>query len=359
MLRSICFVAVVLGLLHTAAVVSTAANGQLDQAPVAATIETTLTTADDQVRQFAFDGDAGTCFVSAQEPRADDHFTLEFERPVEIRSITVTTGRADGGDVLDSGVVEVSADGKAFERLARLTNGVAEAKTDGRRVQAVRITATADLSHPMVIRELAIESQPPVAVFLYPVEFVVDVGDAPEMKEWAEKAARTCERAYRMINDELKSEGYKPPHRVTMTLKRDYQGVAETSGDQIVGSVRFFQRHPDDVGAMVHETVHVVQNYRGWRNPGWLVEGVADYVRFFKFEPGNLGPIDAERAHYDGSYRVSAAFLAYLVEKYDQDIVCKLNRLMRAGEYREATFEALTGKTLDALDEEWRATLGK
>jgi hypothetical protein len=31
------------------------------------------------------------------------------------------------------------------------------------------------------------------------------------LKEWAEKVARECERWYPMINDELLSDGYKPP----------------------------------------------------------------------------------------------------------------------------------------------------
>ncbi len=42
---------------------------------------------------------------------------------------------------------------------------------------------------------------------------------------------------------------------------------------------------------MVHETVHCVQRYRGRGNPGWLVEGVADYVRFFKYEPKKPAPL--------------------------------------------------------------------
>jgi hypothetical protein len=121
--------------------------------------------------------------------------------------------------------------------------------------------------------------------------------------------------------------------------------------------VKFFKDHPDDVGAMVHETAHVVQHYRGRGNPGWLVEGVADYVRFFKFEPGNLGRIDANRARYNSSYRVTAAFLAYVTEKYDRELVLKLNKLMREGNYREEIFKDLTGKTVQELDEEWRETL--
>ena len=124
--------------------------------------------------------------------------------------------------------------------------------------------------------------------------------------------ARTCERAYPMINEELASEGFKPPQIIHLKLSKDYSGVAGTANDHIVGSVDYFRRHTKDVGAMVHETVHVVQAYRRGHRPGWLVEGISDYIRFFKFEPGKLGRINARTAHYDGSYRVSAAFLAYL-----------------------------------------------
>src|SRR5690606_36027831 len=130
------------------------------------------------------------------------------------------------------------------------------------------------LKEAPVIRELVIRSQPAVVAFAYPVEFVVDVSDAPEMREWAERAARACERAYPMINEVLKEEGFRPPHHVTMSLKRDYDGVAAASGASIVGSVRFFKDHPDDVGAMIHETAHVVQQYGDGDQPGWLVEGI-------------------------------------------------------------------------------------
>jgi hypothetical protein len=177
------------------------------------------------------------------------------------------------------------------------------------------------------------------------------------MREWAEKTARICERAYPLINEELRSDGFKPAPLITMTLKKDYRGVAATSGTRITGSVKFFTDNPDDVGAMLHETTHVVQRYRSRNNPGWLVEGVADYVRFFKFEPGNLGRINPRTAHYNSSYRVTAAFLAYLVEKYDDQIVRKLNQLMREGKYTDAVWEEFTGKPVEALDEEWRATL--
>lgn len=345
-----------LALLASPAVV-TADDEPATKPPVTATVATTLTTDADQVRQFAFDGDDATWFLSGDQPDADDHFTMTFDQPVAVTSIAVTTGTPEGDARVEAGHVEVSADGENFESIAMLAGGAAAVQLDERSIRAVRLKPDREHDHPVAVREIKIESRPAVATFKYPVEFVIDVSDAPEMGAWAEKVAGICLQAYPMINDELKSEGFRPPRLITMTLKNDYRGVAATGGTRIVGSVRFFKEHPDDVGAMVHETTHVAQHYRGRRNPGWLVEGVCDYVRFFKFEPGHLGPIEPERAHYNGSYRVTAAFLAYLVEKYDDQIVRKLNALMREGRYHDEVFQTFTGKPLDELDEEWRATL--
>ena len=274
-----------------------------------------------------------------------------------VQSVAVTTGRPKGEDSLTAGRLEVSADGKVFTELAAFADGKAGGTPAGK-VQAIRVKPS-ELKHPLVIREIKIESDPPVAVFRYPVEIAVNVADAPGMKEWAEKVARVCERQYPMINDELKSDGFKPATQICMTLRKDYKGVAYANGNRIVGSVQFFKDHPDDVGAMVHETTHVVQRYRTRNNPGWLVEGVADWVRFFKYEPGNLGRINPDRARYNGSYRVTAAFLNYVSDKYDTELVRKLNRAMREGEYKEELWKELTKRTVRELDEEWRATLKK
>jgi len=325
--------------------------------PVVATIQTTLTTSGSHVRQYAFDGDPDSFFASVEKPGTADHFTLLFDQPVAVKSIGVVTGRTDGSDLLDAGVLDISADRRVFVESAQFAKGKARIELSGKPVQAVRITPGKNLKHALAIREIKITSDPPVATFRYPVEFIVDVSDAPEMRSWAEHVAEVCERSYPMLNNELKSDGYKPPALVTMTLKKSYRGVAAASGNHITGSVTFFKDHPHDVGAMVHETAHVVQHYRGRRNPGWLVEGVADYVRFFKFEPERIGPINADRARYNGSYRVSAAFLNYLSAQYDKQIVPKLNRVMREGNYDEKVFQELTGKNLQNLDEAWRKTL--
>jgi hypothetical protein len=323
---------------------------------VAATVETTLATGSNHIRQFAFDGDASTYFASAKNPGKKDHFTLVFDKPVSVKSIKVVTGDSKGEQILDAGAMEVSADGKTFTALAKFAKGIASGKPTGQKIQSVRVQPADDMTHTLAIREFTIESDPPVAIFKYPVEFTVIVTDAPDMKEWAEKSARICEREYGMINEELKSEGFKPQTTVKMTINNG-KGVAYTSGGNITGAASWFKAHPDDFGAMVHEAAHVVQAYRGRGNPGWLVEGVADYVRFFKYEPaGKIGRI---RGKYDGAYRETAAFLAYVTEKYDKDIVKKLNKAMREGEYKEEIWKLLTKKTVKELGEEWMASLGK
>jgi hypothetical protein len=177
------------------------------------------------------------------------------------------------------------------------------------------------------------------------------------MKDWAEKAAQLCERWYPRINEVLASDGFKPRHHITMKITPTYDGVAAAGGGNIIGSTKYFKEHADDVGAMIHETTHIVQNYRGRGNPGWLVEGVADYFRFFIFEPGKIGPINARRARYNDSYRTTAAFLAFVTDKYDKTLVTRLNAAMRSGKFKVELFKELTGKTVQELDTEWRQTL--
>jgi hypothetical protein len=327
---------------------------------VAAIVESTLPTASDKFRQLAFDGDDATYYASANPPGAKDAFTLTFAAPVNVASVVVRTGTPDGSDALESGTVEGSKSGKAFETIAKFQRGEAKGEPNGL-LKMIRIKPAPGTKHPLVIREIAVDSEPPIDTFKYPVEFVVDSSDAREMTRWAEKAARLCERLYPQINEELKSDGFKPPKLVGLTMKRGIGPPAYARGDGITGKVEWFKKHPDDFGAMIHETTHIVQHYRGRKsnpNPGWLVEGVADYIRYIRFEPARLHPVKPERAHYNSSYGVTARFLDFVSRKYDKQLVLKLNKAMREGTYTDDLFKELTGKPVQKLDDEWRATLG-
>src|ERR1051325_8098064 len=84
--------------------------------------------------------------------------------------------------------------------------------------------------------------------------------------------------------------------------------------------------------------VHVVQNYarvpRGdtnaMRMPGWLVEGIPDYIRWFLYEPETKGAEITARGLarikeknpyvYDASYRVTGNFFNWVTTNYDTNI---------------------------------------
>lgn len=329
--------------------------------PVKVAMSSSLPSAAGAIRQRAFDGSAATAFRSIAPARAGDHLTLTFEAPVPIRGVAATTGTEAGADALDGGVIEVSEDGTKFAPVVTCDpRGSARKQFAERPVRAVRIKAVWDLGHPLIVREVEITSDR-IRPFRHPVEFTVVCDDAPQLREWTEAAARLCEQWYDALHAALGADGMTSADRVTLTLSKDYQGVAQAGGGQILGSVAWFAAHPDDQGALIHETVHIVQDYTNYgtpRAPAWLVEGLDDYIRFFVYEPGKAGPVPPQQARYDASYRITATFLDYLVRTYDKDLVAKLDRELRQGTYRPAFFRRVTGKSAAALNDDWRRSLG-
>ncbi|HLJ57285.1 MAG TPA: basic secretory protein-like protein [Chthonomonadaceae bacterium] len=188
-------------------------------------------------------------------------------------------------------------------------------------------------------------------------EYTIDTMGAPDLKDWAETLRPEIDKWYPRIVEYLPSDGYSAPKSFTITFKK-VDGVAYTSGTAVVGAEAWFKAHPDDRGAIIHELVHVVQQYHSRRNPGWLVEGVADYIRWIKYEPANKRPHpNPARAKYTDSYRTTAAFLEYVAANYDHEIAVHLNEAMREGRYRPELWTEYTGKSADDLGAEWLKSL--
>jgi hypothetical protein len=194
-------------------------------------------------------------------------------------------------------------------------------------------------------------------------EITVDTSDVPEMADFGKRVQKVAEEWYPKLIPMLPSDGFVAPSKVTITIKKDYKGVAAAGGNRIVASQKYFTSHPDDLGAFVHELVHVVQSYRrtapgGTRPPGWLVEGIADYIRFFRYEPESARPHpNPAKANYNDSYRTTGHFLNWAQEKYDKDLVVQLNAACRQGKYSEDLWKQYTGKTLEELGAEWKESL--
>ena len=197
-------------------------------------------------------------------------------------------------------------------------------------------------------------------------EFIFDTSEMPELKPWVEAKLRpVCRQWYPRIVEMLASEGFSAPLRVRVTFEKDMRGVASTGGARVHCAGDWFKKNLEGEasGAVVHELVHVVQQYgpapKAHPNPGWLVEGIADYIRWFKYEPKASRPRpDPARAKYTDSYRVTAAFLNYVTETHDKDIVKKLNAAMRQGNYSPDLWKTCTGKSVDELWADYVKTLG-
>lgn len=201
------------------------------------------------------------------------------------------------------------------------------------------------------------------AVRVKDFDWTLDVSQAPELKEWAETKLRPeIDKWYPVICDCLASDGFAAPKQFRVAIK-PMRGVAGTSGTNVTVSAEWITsqlKRPEwneATGSVIHELVHVVQQYKARGNPGWLVEGVADYLRWFHYEPVAHRPKlrNPARAKYSDSYQTTAGFLEYVAKNQDHELVVKLNAAMRQGRYSSGLWNDYTGMTVQDL---WSAYVG-
>ena len=203
-------------------------------------------------------------------------------------------------------------------------------------------------------------------------EITIDTSETPDLTEWARaELAPAVQEWYPRIVAMLPSEGYEAPRRLSITFSPEMDGVAATGGTRVQCAAPWFRDNRDGEakGAVVHELVHVAQQYGRARRvnptatptPGWVVEGIADYIRWFLYEPQSRGAaITARtlpRARYDASYRVTANFMNWVAKTHTPEIIRYLNAAAREGRYSDDLWQQQTGHTLPELGAAWRASL--
>jgi Peptidase of plants and bacteria len=200
----------------------------------------------------------------------------------------------------------------------------------------------------------------------------INTTETPDLTDWADNTlAPVVAQWYPKLVAMLPTDGYTAPTHFTITFWAKKKGVADTVGTRINCAADFY-RHElkrEAVGSVIHEMVHVVQQYGSARHftphpnptPPWLVEGIPDYIRWYLFEPQSHGADINQRnyskANYDGMYRISANFLNFVTHKYDPKLVEQVNDALRRGVYTADIWPKLTGKTLDELNKEWKIDL--
>jgi hypothetical protein len=139
--------------------------------------------------------------------------------------------------------------------------------------------------------------------------------------------------------------------KVTFLVDPTYDGVAATADGLTRYNPQWFRKNPNDIDVVTHEVMHITQSYPG--GPGWVTEGIADYVRYTmgvaNKEAGWELPAFSPAQHYDNAYRVTARFFVWLTKNVRPSIVKELDSAMRAGTYTDDIWKKLTGKTVDEL----------
>jgi Peptidase of plants and bacteria len=205
--------------------------------------------------------------------------------------------------------------------------------------------------------------------------YIVDSTLAPDLDKWVEKELMpVVYEWYPKMVVMLPSDRYTAPETVIMEFRDDMGGTpAYAIGNKLAMSVPWFrtQLEGEAKGCVIHELVHIIQNY--WRasmtnpspspTPGWITEGIPDYIRWFIYEPQSKGAEihkgNFSKAKYDDSYRISANFLNWVVETQDKEFIRKLNAAAREGKYSEKIWKDATGKSLGELGEAWKAANAK
>ena len=180
----------------------------------------------------------------------------------------------------------------------------------------------------------------------------VDTSAASDLADWGIKAGELCVVWYARIDALLPTPGHLLPQQVKLVFDPQMKGVAHAVRDTITISAPYVRTHREDYGMVIHELTHVVQGYPGG-GPGWLVEGIADWIRIVHYEPQAPRPrINPDKASYKDAYKTTAIFLEWIEKNHGPGLVVKLNEALRNGSYNDALFKEEAGRT---LDEHWAA----
>lgn len=185
----------------------------------------------------------------------------------------------------------------------------------------------------------------------------IDYTAAPECEAFATKAKAIAEEWHPKINEIIFGKDHALPPKTVKLIFEPMKGVAHATGDTIHISSEWLKKSPNDYGMIVHELTHIVQDYKG-KGEGWLTEGIADYVRYERYEPGTQKwKLDPAKNSYKQGYGIAGAFLAWLEKNKNPAIVQKLNAASNDGSYKRELFTELCGADVDTLWQQYLAAL--
>lgn len=313
------------------------------------------------------DGSRETWFQGYRPPYRNDFVAVVLGKPQKLTSVRVLTGKPDGANRLEAGVLELSTDGRTYGHATPLANGEAAWSGNIGPVAAVRVRATADATAMLAVREIELEDavlpkvvvtvpgDSPVGKLLVKCNFTqVPARLAVRLRDELDTVAQWFFTSYPQIVAMIDAPRDGLVRELEVRFKEDMKpGVpGYASGNVMTISIPFLLGNPGEVrGLYIHELTHVAQAYSGGERPGWLVEGIAEAVRYALSPPDDpwraaVDAIDPATVDYRKAYRDTAPFLLW-IEKQKPGAIAGLSRAMKDTTYAADTWKKLTGRSPD------------
>lgn len=193
-----------------------------------------------------------------------------------------------------------------------------------------------------------VQATHPAANATTPVPTVtIDTALAPDLANYLNTYAKPeIETWYPKISDAIAYPDYLPGNTVRLFMDPSTPYQASASGNTITVRPADLRNDLADGGGMfLHEAAHLIQAYPSGADPtGWIVEGIADWVRdWFTRERSYIPPTNAQLAPYSpGGLTVQWA-----ESKYSPGFIHKLNVALHRKTYTSSFIPNLTGGKTD------------
>ena len=182
----------------------------------------------------------------------------------------------------------------------------------------------------------------------------LECSEVKDIEGWAKDSQKLIQDWYPRIRNLMASPGFEEPKTINLVFKESDEGIAFTAGNMIEVHSGWVRQHPEDIGLVFHEMIHVLQQY-GRTRYWWITEGTADYYRWAIYEgkPLKWFPVTEKSDGYSSGYQVTAGFLLWLDSEKSSGIVSKINAAMRNKEFSPELFKEQTGSTVEELWQEY------
>jgi len=179
-----------------------------------------------------------------------------------------------------------------------------------------------------------------------------ETGRFPQLEPWAGALKLKAADWWPVITRTLASPGFEAPDQIQVRFGviNPPEVSAVTQGTSIFVSGPYIAGHQDDFGCIAHEMCHVVQAFPKSATPGWLTEGIADYVRYYVLFPDDQRRLfDPSVDAYGRGYQPAAALLDFVERHHGAGSVRQVNAVMRQGGDGAAALTKIAGAPLEEV----------